>query len=516
MAGNGDLEAAYAGIVRASMDDLMGLSSRVAEREPPGPARGSGTLRAASGERWFYNWTHTPSLAYSVIFGSDWREADDGIALVQIATPGGITPAASPRTVLGLDDAVSTAPVVRAGTATALHRWLAESGPGALIVVDMGNTTISPEHQKFVTAISRSYATHGAKAMLTDANQRTLMNEVLAERCVAHSDASPAPEIPSMGALILGRLGGAELATTARLTRKELTKGRAVSAALNSLTPLFTMHAERTVPLLGHLLGARDATAAPPLTPAVSTPEPPAAQAPATSSGVDLTWTVERLRADLDSERRRNTVLSRENGDLARENAQLEAQLHPEPDTEPKDEPQYEPTQTDPAHPFPDEAATFAVLLDHASTEFPHVTFREGLEKDSRSLDGNVKATLWRQRTWAILATLEGYATRDAASSSNLRDYVESHPGALIPATQISMREGQTVRTSTRFRRERTFPVPYEVDPSGEVYCDVHVRVDPGGKWPAPRLYLHDDTRGETGTVVVTYIGPHLNNTKTT
>ena len=55
-----------------------------------------------------------------------------------------------------------------------------------------------------------------------------------------------------------------------------------------------------------------------------------------------------------------------------------------------------------------------------------------------------------------------------------------------------------------------------DVNPDGRAFMEAHARVDSGGKYPAPRLYFHDDTAGNTGQVHVGYIGPHLDNFRTT
>jgi hypothetical protein len=67
---------------------------------------------------------------------------------------------------------------------------------------------------------------------------------------------------------------------------------------------------------------------------------------------------------------------------------------------------------------------------------------------------------------------------------------------------------------NSRFVAARTLPVPREVDPSGRIVMEAHIRIG-SGKPPAPRMHLHDDTSGETGKIYIGHLGPHLPNYQT-
>lgn len=62
-------------------------------------------------------------------------------------------------------------------------------------------------------------------------------------------------------------------------------------------------------------------------------------------------------------------------------------------------------------------------------------------------------------------------------------------------------------------RDQRLFPVPTEVDPSGQKLMYAHVPLATK-RGRSPRLHF-DDTWAITGQITVGYIGPHLDNKST-
>ncbi|MCW2876731.1 MAG: hypothetical protein JWQ95_831, partial [Sphaerisporangium sp.] len=83
-----------------------------------------------------------------------------------------------------------------------------------------------------------------------------------------------------------------------------------------------------------------------------------------------------------------------------------------------------------------------------------------------------------------------------------------------VPTRMLVMRESKTVTGRDKFRDPRTFPVPVEVDPSGELLMEPHIKLRAVG-YPAPRMHFHDDSGGVTGKVYIGYLGDHLPNTRT-
>jgi hypothetical protein len=123
----------------------------------------------------------------------------------------------------------------------------------------------------------------------------------------------------------------------------------------------------------------------------------------------------------------------------------------------------------------------------------------------------------WVNVCWEALQALEDFATASAAgrAKGDFRAWCQDLPLGChpFPAGKVMMKESDTVWRNLAWRKERMLPVPAEVDPSGSVYMEAHLRVG-GGSTISPRLHFYDDTAG-TGLVYVGHIGPHLTNTRT-
>jgi hypothetical protein len=146
------------------------------------------------------------------------------------------------------------------------------------------------------------------------------------------------------------------------------------------------------------------------------------------------------------------------------------------------------------------------------------VVVPDGVERDLEDLDSHVNATSWGELTWRGLRALHTYARADwdggfwswCEGSGHLWGW---------PATdkKLAMTESETVQQTKRLREQRRFPVDTRVDPSGSVIMWSHLKIAEGGGPLAPRIYFHDDTRGETGKVHIGFVGPHRHteNTRT-
>lgn len=83
-----------------------------------------------------------------------------------------------------------------------------------------------------------------------------------------------------------------------------------------------------------------------------------------------------------------------------------------------------------------------------------------------------------------------------------------------VPAGKVVRDESETVRTNARWRREREFPVPPEIDVTRSLFMGAHIRIGASASGRInPRLYFHDAT-AQTGHVYVGYLGRHLTNTR--
>ncbi|MEW2522022.1 hypothetical protein [Actinacidiphila alni] len=147
--------------------------------------------------------------------------------------------------------------------------------------------------------------------------------------------------------------------------------------------------------------------------------------------------------------------------------------------------------------------------------QFPTLMFT-GDAKVLTGLDDRSKPN-WVNVCWEALQALEDFAAAAVAGRArgDFRAWCQDLPSGChpFPAGKVLMKESDTVRRNLSWRKERMLPVPREVDPSGSVYMEAHLRIG-GGSTISPRLHFFDDTAG-TGRLYIGHIGPHLTNTRT-
>lgn len=139
---------------------------------------------------------------------------------------------------------------------------------------------------------------------------------------------------------------------------------------------------------------------------------------------------------------------------------------------------------------------------------------------DLDQLDAAPTSAAWGQTSWEGFLALHAYASDRAAgwdgggfwewcqNSGNPRAWRASEK-------KLSMVESETLNNSPKLRRTREFPVSTEIDPSGKIFMQAHLKIATGGGNLAPRIYFHfDDRHCRTH---VGFFGPHkwLPNTKT-
>ncbi|HUZ52940.1 MAG TPA: hypothetical protein VMU94_10480 [Streptosporangiaceae bacterium] len=162
--------------------------------------------------------------------------------------------------------------------------------------------------------------------------------------------------------------------------------------------------------------------------------------------------------------------------------------------------------------------ATFADLLDWLETDLSQVVFT-GDATAAVNLDQRPEASTWVRSSWEILQALETYAATKISNGfpGDFKTWCESSPSGeyTIPAGKVARDESETVRNNAKWRREREFPVPIEIDPSRNVFMGAHVRIGASaGGQISPRLHFYDCT-AQTGLIYVGYLGRHLTNTRT-
>ncbi|WP_405921855.1 hypothetical protein [Streptomyces sp. NBC_00122] len=168
-----------------------------------------------------------------------------------------------------------------------------------------------------------------------------------------------------------------------------------------------------------------------------------------------------------------------------------------------------------PAEPGPVEPASFAEILGRIDA-MPHVHFT-GARKVTLELDDQAYGSSWGRMTWDALLALRDYADAAAGgeTSRDFKQWCEDAPDGMhaISPRKIVRDESKSVKTKTDWRRERTFPVPVDVDPTRKVFMGAHIRIG-GGNTVAPRLHYYDASCATHG-IFIGYIGPHLTNTLT-
>lgn len=142
----------------------------------------------------------------------------------------------------------------------------------------------------------------------------------------------------------------------------------------------------------------------------------------------------------------------------------------------------------------------------------------QGVERDLPDLDCHMNCVSWGQTLWKGLLALHIYAT--SGWDGNFKNWCSDSGHDLAWSSsdkKLALRESETVESSSRYREQRRFPVAETVDPTGKVLMWAHLKIAEGGGPLAPRVYFHDDTRGESGKVHIGYVGPHryVENTRT-
>lgn len=164
------------------------------------------------------------------------------------------------------------------------------------------------------------------------------------------------------------------------------------------------------------------------------------------------------------------------------------------------------------------EPQNIAEALGFARSRLTGLVIPEGIERDLDVLDSHMNAVSWGQRVWQGLRALHVYA--DSGFDGGFWQWCSrSGHNWAWPATdkKLAMRESRTVESSPRLSEQRRFPIDERIDASGFVIMWSHLKIAEGGGPLAPRVYFHDDSRGETGRVHIGFIGPHRHteNTRT-
>ena len=125
--------------------------------------------------------------------------------------------------------------------------------------------------------------------------------------------------------------------------------------------------------------------------------------------------------------------------------------------------------------------------------------------------------TRFAEEFWRFILVLRDYmrAVEAGDFSGCVHDFLDKSIDGYRTCSQMrhAKTESESVRTRSEWREKRTFVVPREVNPRGEVEMFAHFRMSHRDT-NDPRMHYFPDTV-HTHKVYIGYIGPHLPNTKT-
>lgn len=150
-------------------------------------------------------------------------------------------------------------------------------------------------------------------------------------------------------------------------------------------------------------------------------------------------------------------------------------------------------------------------------TKYVVLSNPDGMVEDILALDA-LASSRYAAEFWNYILVLRDYMrAREAGdfAGGNVHDYLANPPEGYrtCSAARHKSNESETVKGNETMRKERTRPVPPEVDPRGEIEMWAHFAPTHCDQ-NAPRMHYYADTK-TTGKVYIGYIGRHLTNTRT-
>ena len=143
--------------------------------------------------------------------------------------------------------------------------------------------------------------------------------------------------------------------------------------------------------------------------------------------------------------------------------------------------------------------------LERGRTVLRKVQIPHNVSNMLEDLEGNQRSRTWGRSIWDALLAFNVFA--ESQFNGNFLKWCETSGDAFVwHAQNISMRESETVHSNERLRSQRILPVATELDPSGKVFMEAHLKF--GGS-SAPRLYFYDDSKGATGKIHIGGLDPH-------
>lgn len=169
---------------------------------------------------------------------------------------------------------------------------------------------------------------------------------------------------------------------------------------------------------------------------------------------------------------------------------------------------------------IPETATSLSEAARMCQTHLPQVVLPDDALCDLEELDTAPEVSGWSKASWRAFKALAAYVDEAATTRGGFWEWCQNsaHPDTW-PATpkKLSMSESDSVTKNKALRMARTLPVSTEVDASGRIEMQAHMKIAEGGGTDIPRIYFYDDTKGTTGKIHVGFFGPHryMENTKT-
>ncbi|MEC3978174.1 hypothetical protein [Amycolatopsis sp. H20-H5] len=133
---------------------------------------------------------------------------------------------------------------------------------------------------------------------------------------------------------------------------------------------------------------------------------------------------------------------------------------------------------------------------------------------DIDDIDSAVEARSWGETAWWAFRALNAYgeALASGVDPGSFWSWCNNskHPYAWrATSKKLAMGESSAVINSTKLWPKRIFPVGTDLDKSGRMHMQAHIKIAEGGGPLAPRIYFYPSR--EMAKVYVGYFGPHRN-----
>jgi hypothetical protein len=131
-------------------------------------------------------------------------------------------------------------------------------------------------------------------------------------------------------------------------------------------------------------------------------------------------------------------------------------------------------------------------VVAEAQKRLDGVVFDDSVMAEAEMLDAHAEES-WARKAWSAFQALNDYvlAKKNGFAGDFLAYNDQPTDGAKIPKSWIGRHESQTTKRNARFRDLRTLPISRDVDASGKVLMEEHVKIAQGGT-PAPRIHFYE------------------------